>query len=197
MVLKNGLLYQKTKLKNHDSVVMQFVLPEPFHKQTIMSLHDDMGHMGMDHTLGLLIDRFFWPRMSDSVRSHIRSFDRCTRFKQQSEKAEIIIIETTYPLESIHMGFLTIGKVDSHKMVNILIVTDHFTKYAQAHVTLNQVALVVAITLWENFLVQYGWPANILTDQGQGESKLIKELCALAQVHKLRTTLLATKQWCM
>ena len=74
-------------------------------------------------------------------------------------------------------------------MVHILIVTDHFTKYAQAYVTPNQTAAVVAKTLWENFLVHYGWPANILTDQGKTfESKLIKELCALVQVCKLRTT---------
>ena len=39
------------------------------------------------------------------------------------------------------------------------------------------------------FLVHYRWPTNILTDQGKTfESKLIKELCALAQVHKLCTS---------
>ena len=65
------------------------------------------------------------------------------------------------------MDFLTIGKPDTDKMINILIVTDHFTKYAQAYVTLNQMATVVARTLWENFLVHYGWPAKILTDQGK------------------------------
>ena len=34
--------------------------------------------------------------------------------------------------------------------VNILIVTDHFTKYAQAYIIHKQTALVVAQTLWEN-----------------------------------------------
>ena len=50
-------------------------------------------------------------------------------------------------------------------------------------------APVVAKTLWENFFVHYIWPENILTDQGKTfESKLIKELRALAQVCKLCTT---------
>ena len=39
------------------------------------------------------------------------------------------------------------------------------------------------------FLVSYGWPEKILTDQGKNvESSIIKELCELAVVQKLRTT---------
>ena len=87
------------------------------------------------------------------------------------------------------MDFLTIGKPNTKKMVNILIITDHFTKYAQAYITPNQTAAVVARTLWENFLVHYGWPTKNLTDQGKCfESALIRELCGIAQVQKVRTT---------
>ena len=55
-------------------------------------------------------------------------------------------IETSYPMELVHMDFLTIEKPNMDKMINILIITDHFTKYAQAYVTPNQTALVVACT---------------------------------------------------
>ena len=55
--------------------------------------------------------------------------------------------------------------------------------------TPNQTALVVAKTLWEQFLTHYGWPTKILTDQGKSfENNLFRELCALAQIQKLRTT---------
>ena len=38
-------------------------------------------------------------------------------------------------------------------------------------------------------MVHYGWPTKILTDQGKSfENQLIRELCSLAQVQKLRTT---------
>ena len=53
----------------------------------------------------------------------------------------------------------------------------------------NQTAPVVAKTLWEQFLTHYGWPSKILTDRGKSfENNLFRELCALAQVQKLRTT---------
>ena len=86
-------------------------------------------------------------------------------------------------MELVHLDFLTLGEqADDIRHVNILIVTDHFMKYAQAHITSKQTAVVVAQTLWENFLVHNGWPEKILTDQGQSfENNLIKELCELAQ----------------
>ena len=51
--------------------------------------------------------------------------------------------------------------------MSVLIVTDHFTRYAAAYVILKQMAPIVAKVLWENFLVNYGWPEKILTDQGK------------------------------
>ena len=42
-------------------------------------------------------------------------------------------ITASYPLELIHLDFLTIGGKD-----DVLVVTDHFTRYAQCYVTSNQ-----------------------------------------------------------
>ena len=95
-----------------------------------------------------------------------------------------------YPLELVHLDFLTLGgKTDDSKSVNVLVITDHFTKYAHAYVTPKQTTVIVAKTLSENFLVHYGWPEKILTDQGKSsENNLIWELCELAQVKKLHTS---------
>ena len=67
-----------------------------------------------------------------------------------------------------------------------MVITNHFTRYAKAYITPKQTASVVAKTLWDQFLVHYGWPTKILTDQGKSfENSLVKELCSLAQVQKL------------
>ena len=86
LLIKNGLLYRKAKLKNHDSVVNQFVLPKSFRRRATLALHDDYGHLGMEKTLGLLQERFFWPKMMEDVRNHTRTCERCTKFKQPPEK---------------------------------------------------------------------------------------------------------------
>ena len=122
----------------------------------------------MERTLGLLQERFFWPKMAEDVHTHIHTCERCLRFKQPQERAEMQPILVSYLMELIHLDFLTLGgKAGDTKSTNILVITDHFTKYAQAYITPQQTAIVVARTLWENFLVHYGWPEKILTDQGK------------------------------
>ena len=63
--------------------------------------------------------------MNKEVRTHIRNCDRCLRFKQAPEQALMETIETTYPLELIHIDFLTIGsKQGPNKEINVLVITD-------------------------------------------------------------------------
>ena len=59
LFLKDNLLYCKVKLKNHDSVINQFVLPKTYRQRATLALHDDYGRLGMEKTLGLLQERFF------------------------------------------------------------------------------------------------------------------------------------------
>ena len=109
------------------------MLPKHFVHRVILACHDDSGHLGMERTLGLLQERFFWPKMADDVCLHICTCDRCTRFKQPQERSEMQPIMVSYPLEVFHVDFLILGgNADDSRSVNIVIVTDHFTKYAQA-----------------------------------------------------------------
>ena len=71
LFLKDGLLYQKVVLKNHSGPISQFVLPENFVCKVILACHDDIDHLGMERTLGLLQERFFWPKMADDMHTHI------------------------------------------------------------------------------------------------------------------------------
>ena len=188
LFLEDNLLYCKVKLKNHDSVINQFVHPKTYRWRATLVSHDDYGHLSMEKTLILLQERFFWPKMIEDVCNHIRTCERCTRYKQPLEREKLKPINCTYPLELVHIDFLTIGKESTDKLTNIMVITDHFTRYAQAYITSKQTAPVTAKTLWEQFLVHYGWPTKILIDQGKFfENNLVKELCSLAQVQKQHT----------
>ena len=65
-----------------------------------------------------------------------------------SGKAEMQPILVSYPMELIHLDFLTLGgKTGDAKSTNILVIIDHLTRYVQAYVTPKQTAIVVAHTL--------------------------------------------------
>ena len=121
------------------------MLPKSFVCRVILACQDDNSHLGMERTLGLLQERFFWPKMQTIC---ICTYVRCLKFKQPQERSEMQPILVSYPMELVHLDFLTLGgKADDSRGVNILIVTDHFTKYAQVYITPKQTAVVVARTL--------------------------------------------------
>ena len=145
-----GLLYQKVFDGQLQGNKFQFILPKLYWKQSMEACHDNMGHLGIERTTSLLKDRFYWPSMIEDVELHIRSCPRCLRFKTQPEKAELNPIIATRPMELVHIDYLTIEAPEnsrSSKDINILVITDHFTRYAQAHITSSQKAHIVAKTL--------------------------------------------------
>ena len=97
--------------------------------------------------------KIFWTKMAEDVQTHICTCERCLRFKQPQERAEMQPIQVSYPMELIHLDFLTLGgKTGDVKSTNIMVITDHFTRYAQTYVTPKQTAVVVAHALWGEFL---------------------------------------------
>lgn len=185
--LKDGLLYRRRQCDSKP--VYQLVLPNVLKPSVLTSLHNEMGHMGVERTLELARSRFYWPRMAFDIETKIKQCERCVRRKSQQEKAAPLVnIQTSRPLELVCMDFLSL-EPDSHNTKDILVITDHFTKYAVAIPTKDQKASTVAKCLWEQFLSHYGFPERLHSDQGcDFESQTIKELCALAGIRKVRTS---------
>ena len=114
---------------------------------------------------------------------------RCLRFKAVPDKAPLENADARYPMKLVHMDYLTIEANEGGKDVHSLVIADHFTWYTQAIVTSSQTAKCTAQNLWDKFIVHYGFPEKILTDQGLSfERDLLKALCEIAQVKKIRTS---------
>ena len=166
---------------------MQLVLPEAFRKQELQGCYDDLDHLRVEQTIDLLRDCFYWSRMLNDATRHIKQCERCLRFNALPEKVPMENIDATYPIELVYMDYLTIEANVGGKDDHILVITDHFTCYAQAIVTSSQTAKCTTQNLWGKFIVHYWIPERILIDQGCNfESDLLKELCELAQVKKIR-----------
>ncbi|KAK7886001.1 hypothetical protein WMY93_025622 [Mugilogobius chulae] len=185
--LEDGVLYRRRQ--EGDKVSLQLVLPPALRSVVLKSLHSDMGHMGIERTLDLVRQRFFWPKMAANVEHFVKTCGRCIRRKTPPERAAPLVnIQTTRPLELLCIDFLSL-EPDSSNTKDILVLTDHFTKFAVAIPTPNQKAKTVAKCLWNDFMVYYGIPERLHSDQGPDfESRLIKEFCEVAGIKKTRTT---------
>ena len=84
-------------------------------------------------------------------------------------------------MELVHLDYLTIEATEGGKDAYILIMMDHFTRYAQALVATSQTVKCTSQALWDRFIIHYGLPelslikVEILID-------LTAELCKVARV---------------
>ena len=186
--LKDRVLYRVRKDEDGEDS-FQLVLPKQCRGEFLASCHDDMGHLGRDRTLAVLRDRVFWHGMARDVGDYIAQCKRCLcRKASVHQRAPLVNIETSQPLELLCVDFL---KLEPSKggVENILVITDHFSRYAQAFPTKNQTARTTARIIYDHFVVHYGAPARLHSDQGRNfTSSVIRHLCELLGISKSRTT---------
>ena len=65
--------------------------------------------------------------MTEDATRHVRQCERCLRFKVSPNKAPMENFDATYPMELVHIDYLTIEANEGGKDVHILVITDHFT----------------------------------------------------------------------
>ena len=95
-----------------------------------------------------------------------------------SSRAPVGNIVTTQPLGLLCVDFLTL-ETSKGGYPHLLVITDHFTRYAQAVPTKNRPQQ------W----LHYGMPKRLHSDQGPClEGNVIKELCQITEIEKSRTT---------
>lgn len=188
--IRDGVMYRVTKNPVTKQKRFQFVLPQCLRDKALSGIHDLAGHQGQDRTLSLARQRFYWPDMEKDVRRYVKCCQRCVLGKtpEPAARAPLESIQSSAPMELVCLDFWS-AEDGKQRSVDVLVVTDHFTKLAHAFPCANQTAKQVARKLWDHVFCVYGFPERIHSDQGTNfESKLIAELLQLAGVAKSHTT---------
>ena len=167
----------------------QVMIPASCVPTILTSFHYDMGHPGRDKSISLVQDKFFWHKMTVDMENWIQKCRIYILKKSPAySRAPLINITTFQPLELVCLYFLTL-ETPKGGYEHVLVITHHFTRYAQAIPTRNETAKTTTDALFKNFFIHYGIPKKIHTDQGANfESNLISELCDITGMIKSRTT---------
>ena len=151
----------------NDVESQQLVLPKEYHQTVLCMLHDDYGHQGLDQTLALLRERFYWGTMNHDVTKYVTNCHQCHVRKghntgPQTQQGSLV---ANNPLDLLCIDFLKVDPSRDGKE-NILVLTDAFTKFSQAFVTNNQKAPNIAKIFVNKLFYGYGILAHIHRDKG-------------------------------
>ena len=108
---------------------------------------------------------------------------------QQTRWGALENIKAGYPLEIVAMDIF--GPLPTSKSGNkyILVISDYFTKWAEAFSIPNQEAITVATRLVDHVFCRLSMPTQLDSDMGaQFESQLIKDISGLLGIKKTHTT---------
>ena len=132
--------------------------------------------------------------MAEDCKALVRGCPRCHTFEGVVPKAPLCPIRAHAPLELVHVDFtsmestMELNKTPSIK--NILVIMDHFMCYALAVTMKDQMAKTIAKVFYKRFIVVFGTPAKLLSDQGANvTSMLVEELCTVFGIQKCQTTM--------
>ena len=109
----------------------------------------------------------------------------------------MVPIEATGPMDLLHLDFTKIKVSGDHEkelkkkpeIVNMLVITDHFTRHTMAFVTEDTTAQTVAHVLYHHYFYIFGTPLHLMMDNDLAfTSKVVQELCDLFRVKKVHTS---------
>lgn len=129
LIVKRRLLFWVVQRQQHEEC-LQLVLK--YRPMVLQSLHDGTGHLGVEKTTALIRDHFYWPKMSNEIEQNVKNCGKCILCKAQPQRAAPLRqITCNGPMDLVCIDFLSL-EPDSKGVFNILVVTDHYTIYAQA-----------------------------------------------------------------
>jgi len=166
------------------------VCPYPLRRELIWKTHKQ-AHAGASRVIRCLQMRWYWPGMTRDVRLQVQQCEICqaSRHGCSTETTGRRRLYAGRPWQIVAVDLVGPMPMSTRGNNWILVLTDHFTRWADALAIPDASAPTVARALDQHVFCYFRLPEQIHTDQGaQFQSQLIKVLCRVWGVNQSRTT---------
>ena len=191
-IVKDGNVHKKIKYKNKDKQeVEKEVKFIPFSERAdlVSKYHEGYGHAGVKNMISIFCVRYWWPKMRQNMETWIKCCSSCQLCENQQKASQDVMHPLTVPhaFERWHIDF--IGELPTTVNGNRWLITavDYTTNWPIARAMPNASKEAVAQFIYEEIVLKFGCPSEIITDRGANfTSGLVEEyLKRIGTNHKL------------
>ena len=185
---ENGVLCRRASTDQ----ALQRVVPRTLRRAILYHAHYPCtaGHPGARKMYDTLRRQYYWPHQATDVYVLVERCPECRKNRPSAKhQRELKLFPAAGPLEFIAMDIL--GPLPRSKKGNrfITVMTDRYSKLTRAVPSTKTTAPQVALIFLDNWVIPYGIPSYVLTDNGpQFTSKFFACLCAFLGSKLLNTT---------
>lgn len=178
--VREGLLYKRTFSATGSRFLL--VVPHTLRSSILRAMHDDAtsGHLGMTRTLLRTQERFYWPRMRQSVEQYVASCTQCQTHKSVTTAPAGLLQPVTPPSTPFEqVGIDLVGPFPRSAKGNrwIVVCADYLTRYCETAALPSATAGEVSSFLLHSIILRHGPPRVIISDRGrQFTADVVEEL---------------------
>ena len=165
-VLREGILYKKILRNNREREV--FVAPDAMRKSLAVRFHDCMSHFGIDKTVDLIERFYYFPRLRNYIRVHIKNCFVCILAKKKVGRGEgelHPISAGCRPFDIIHTDHIGPFPTSTKGNRYVLGIIDNLTKFVQLY-AVKSTHVDTTVAKFEEFVGRFGAPNRIISDRG-------------------------------
>jgi hypothetical protein len=138
------------------------VVPSSLRRMMIKKVH--LSHNGVESTLKLAKDNFFWPSMTAQITEYVRKCEVCLKYADNQQKLDMIthqIPDAPWQIVSSDICFVK----DKGKSLNLLVTVDHYSDFIEVDILSDLTGQAVVRALSSQWS-RYESPEELMTDNG-------------------------------
>ncbi|KAG1225834.1 hypothetical protein G6F67_009193 [Rhizopus microsporus] len=166
-LIRSNQLWCKVKIGNKWCEVLY--CPVSRRADLIDRFHSGFGHAGVNTVYELLRKRWWWPGMFRNIQDWLSKCPQCQLAaspKKNQRHAPMVPLEIPEPFSRWHLDF--VGELPTTQNGNrwLLTAVDYATNWPIARAVPEATAEAVADFLYEEIVMRFGCPNEIVTDRG-------------------------------
>jgi len=188
--IRNDKLYRKTEFG------YALYVPKGQRLQVLRRFHDGIGHLASGSVQHLLLRRFWWPDMKQNLSHYISRCPKCQLNKNPAKNdrdAQVVplrpIPPVALPFERVGIDFIQNLQPTKSGNQHIITLIDYATRWVVARAVPRMNADTVVKFLYEDILMNYGCPFEIISDRGSAfMSETMEQFKELQDIKHLAST---------